>query len=277
MCGIFSAYRYANVSRENFRFTGFRSIKHLTEKPNKSRRVTGSRGGRIDAYRFDRISEEETRSVPGRKGDGTRVEDERGYIMAYEGLSTGAPAENPGVEPVEYLWRPRRLLFLFGTRNRACGELAWNPKNIPPLFRFISGLSELPLSAPSGSFYSANPTRFPLCRAFSHDPTYGFFSLGEKRRRFSCNEEGRSLLSSRSLWTSPAKHANVRWHEILSVSGIPDFNKGNRSAHVWSLLRFFCLPPILTSGCEKYDLYFILYTFRESQVWRKVKNCRDFR
>lgn len=42
MCGVFGDGD-ANGNRENLRFTGLRSIKHLTEKSNKSRRVTGSR------------------------------------------------------------------------------------------------------------------------------------------------------------------------------------------------------------------------------------------
>jgi len=130
-----------------------------------------------------------------------------------------------------------RLLFLFGTRNRACGELAGNPKNIPPLFRFISDLSGLLPSpaSPSGSFYSAHR---PLSRVFAH-PYVRFhlalrlFSRREKRRRV-FYRKGPFYLRAEdlpSLWTSPARHANARWRdEILGDGGIPDFNKSDRSS-----------------------------------------------
>lgn len=82
-----------------------------------------------------------------------------------------------------------RLLFLFGTRNRACGELAGNPKNIPPLFRFISGLSELLPSTPS-----LHPALFIqpiiLGRVFSHVPICAvssrfpsLFELGRREKK----------------------------------------------------------------------------------------------
>lgn len=181
--------------------------------------------------------------------------------MVYEGLSAGALARNPGVEPVEYLWRPRRLLFLFGTRNRACGELAWNPKNIPPLFRFISSLSGplLPL-APSGPFYSANRNVLSVARfrtilhAFSSRARKngGAFLTGRRKipfifasriRRGAFERRQRNMLmpvGTMKSWTAVESRISIKAIEAPMCGSLCDL--------------FFCLPSKFTSGCKKYDL-----------------------
>lgn len=256
----------ANGDREICDSKGLRSIKHLTEKSNKSRRVTGSR--RTD--RYDRISEEEARSTGEERRRYTRRRGARIHHGVRGFWGAGAPVRNLGVETrgIFMATAAAPIFILFRTRNRACGELAWNPKNIPPLFRFITGLSGLspPPRLSIRPFLFGKPRTSSLSRVFARFHMRFLLARGgAKRRSFSYREKEdpfyfRVEIPPRSLWTSPAKHANARWHdEILNDSGIPDFNKGNGSTHVWLPLRsffffFFCLPSKFTSRCKKYDL-----------------------
>lgn len=164
-----------------------------------------------------------------------------------------------------------RLLFLFGTRNRACGELAGNPKNIPPLFRFISGLSGLlpsPSVSSSGPFYSAH---HPLSRVFARPYMCGFISLsvsfrvrprGKKTAACLLPRKGPFYLRAEdpSLWTSPARHANARWRdEILggaksriSIKAIAVPHCGSfvyRLTYIW--MQKIRLIPTFNDPCGK--------------------------
>lgn len=145
-------------------------------------------GERIDARRFAGISGEEARGTG--KSGGTHVEDERGYIMVYEGSSGGA-GRNPGVEPVEYLWRPRGSYFYL-VREIALAESSRETRKIYP--RYFALSPAYPDSFPPAP--SLHPALFiqliVLCRVFSHVPTCDFVSLSvsllalsrrEKRRR----------------------------------------------------------------------------------------------
>lgn len=67
---------------------------------------------------------------------GTHVEDERGYIMVYEGLSGGGD-RNPGVGPVEYLWRPRDSYFYL-VREIALAESSRETRKIYPRYFALS-------------------------------------------------------------------------------------------------------------------------------------------
>lgn len=154
--------------------------------------------------------------------------------MVYEGLS-GSAGRNPGVEPVEYLWRPRGSYFYL-VREIALAESSRETRKIYPRYFALSPAypdSFLP-SSPSGPFYSAHR---PLSRVFAHPYVRSRLAL----RLFSRWKSGTLLLPREgpfylraedpsSLWTSPARHANARWRdEILGDGGIPDFNKGDSS------------------------------------------------
>lgn len=110
-------------------------------------------------------------------------------------------------------------------------------------------------------------TRRFLCRAFSHDPTCDFLSRGEKRRRFlyarrkipfifaSRIRRGAFECRQRNI-LMPVGTMKARF---TNGNGVPDFNKGNRSTHVQSPLRIFCLPS------KGPNMKNTTYSFRESQ------------
>lgn len=109
---------------------------------------------------------------------GTHVEDERGYIMVYEGLSGGA-GRNPGVEPVEYLWRPRGSYFYL-VREIALAESSRETRKIYPRYFALSPAYSVsfPPPFPSSSFHPALFIQpIVLCHVFSHVPMCGFVSL----------------------------------------------------------------------------------------------------
>lgn len=97
--------------------------------------------------------------------------------MVYEGLSGGA-GRNPGVEPVEYLWRPRGSYFYL-VREIALAESSRETRKIYPRYFALSPAypDSFPPSSPvssSGPFYSAH---HPPSRVFARPYMCGFVSL----------------------------------------------------------------------------------------------------
>lgn len=104
--------------------------------------------------------------------------------MVYEGLSGGGGCRpRPRGRTRGIFMATARLLFLFATRNRACGELAGDPKNILPLFCFISSLS-------GHSFHPTHPalfirrTRRSTSRVFARPYTYMYIYMYVRAVRF---------------------------------------------------------------------------------------------
>lgn len=141
--------------------------------------------------------------------------------MVYEGLSGGA-GRNPGVEPVEYLWRPRGSYFYL-VREIALAESSRETRKIYP--RYFALSPAYPDSFLSPRLFIRS-FLFSLCRVCSHVSTCGFVSLSISFRVRSQGKTAARLLPRKgpfylraedlpSLWTSPARHANARWRDEI--------------------------------------------------------------
>lgn len=114
--------------------------------------------------------------------------------MVYEGLSGGA-GRNPGVEPVEYLWRPRGSYFYL-VREIALAESSRETRKIYPRY-FALSPAYLDSFLPSPLHPALFIQPIVLCRVFSHIPTCGFISLSVS---FRTGKNGARLLPREGLF-----------------------------------------------------------------------------
>lgn len=108
--------------------------------------------------------------------------------MVYEGLSGGA-GRNPGVEPVEYLWRPRGSYFYL-VREIALAESSRETRKIYP--RYFALSPAYPDSFPQPSRLSIRPFLFSPSSSVACFRTFlravssrspSLFALGRKEKR----------------------------------------------------------------------------------------------
>jgi len=167
--------------------------------------------------------------------------------MVYEGLSGGA-GRNPGVEPVEYLWRPRGSYFYL-VREIALAESSRETRKIYP--RYFALSPTYPDSFPPPPLHPALFIQLiVLCHVFSHIPTCGFISLSVSF--LAGKNDGASFTEKVPFIFAPriCRVFERRQRDMLMLVGamkfwaMAEFRISIRAIEV-PFARFFCLPPNL--------------------------------
>lgn len=182
--------------------------------------------------------------------------------MVYERFRTGAPVENPGVEPVEYLWRPRGSYFYL-VREIALAESSRETRKIYPRYfalspaypAFLLPFHPSPRYIRSFLFSESVVLCRALLAACGRPPSRSVCrsprapNRREKKTKTRVFHRARkSLLSSRR---GSIEVFERRQRDMLMPVGamkfwaseIPDFNKDDRKATMcMASFRFFCLP-----------------------------------